>query len=64
MIFGECKYIKGRVGLNILQKLEEKTKRVQYSKRGVDCFVLFAANGFTDELIELEKSRNDLVLCR
>jgi len=64
MIFGECKYIKGRVGLNILQKLEEKAKQVKYSKRGVACFVLFAVNGFTDELIELEKSRSDLVLSR
>ncbi len=62
MIFGECKYIKGRVGLNILKRLEEKTGKVSYVKRGKKCFILFAVNGFTDELIELEKSRDDLIL--
>ncbi len=62
MIFGECKYIKGKVGLNILKKLEDKTGKVSYAKRGKKCFILFAVNGFTDDLIELEKSRDDLIL--
>lgn len=63
IIFGECKYWDGKVGINVLTTLEEKAKLVEW-KRGErnEHFILFAVNGFTDELIELVKTRKDVLL--
>jgi len=63
IIFGECKYWVGKVGLDVLNSLENKTTQVDWksgSRR--NHFILFGMNGFTDDLTELSKVRKDLIL--
>lgn len=63
IIFGECKYWKNKVGIDVLQKLEEKAKQVEWRRNmRENHFILFSISGFTDELIELSKIRKDLIL--
>lgn len=63
LILGECKYWKEPVGINILADLEEKAKKVAWNKSNRKTwFVLFSTGGFTPELMELAKSRNDIIL--
>lgn len=63
VIFGECKYRVNKVGVDVLRNLEQKAKQVEW-KRGMrkDYFILFSVNGFSDELTELSKARNNLIL--
>lgn len=63
IIFGECRYWEGKVGINILNALEEKVKSVAWKKENRnEYFVLFSINGFSDELLELALKRSDLIL--
>jgi len=63
LILGECKYWKEPVGINILADLEEKAKRVAWNKNNRKTwYILFSTGGFTPELKELVKTRNDIVL--
>ena len=63
IIFGECKYWIDKVGVNVLHDLEQKTGQVDWKKHDRrDHFILFSINGFTNELMELAQSRDDLVL--
>ena len=63
IILGECKYWEGKVGINVLTTLEEKAKSVEWKKgKRNEYFILFAIDGFTDELTELAKNRNDVLL--
>ena len=63
LILGECKYWKEKVGLNILKELERKSESVEWNKNNRQVwYILFSANGFSDELMELSKNRNDLIL--
>ncbi|WP_027399792.1 AAA family ATPase [Anaerovorax odorimutans] len=65
IIFGECKYWEGKVGINILEALEEKVKSVEWKRDDrKEYFILFAINGFTEELIEAAKKRSDVLLCK
>jgi hypothetical protein len=65
IIFGECKYWEGKVGINVLLSLEEKAKAVEWNKNHrKEHFILFSINGFTDELVELAKKRKDILLSR
>ncbi|MDQ2087742.1 ATP-binding protein [Herbivorax sp. ANBcel31] len=65
IIFGECKYWEGKVGVNVLATLEEKAKSVEWKReKRRQNFVLFGINGFTDELIEIAEKRGDVVLCK
>lgn len=63
IIFGECKYWKRKVGIDVLTELEQKSEQVEW-KKGVrkNHFIIFSVNGFTDELTELSKVRKDLIL--
>ena len=62
-IFGECKYWSGKVGLDVLRKLEDKARLVDWNTNNrKNHFILFAVNGFTDDLIKLAKTRGDLIL--
>lgn len=62
-IFGECKYRTKKTGLDVLNELEEKADIVDWHKTGrKKYFILFSLNGFTDELIEIAETRNDLIL--
>lgn len=63
IVFGECKYWKDKVGINVLTSLEQKADLVDWNqKKRKKWFVLFSINGFTDELIELSNIRDDIVL--
>jgi AAA+ ATPase superfamily predicted ATPase len=64
LILGECKYWKDPVGLSVLRDLEEKAKAVSWERdhRKV-WYVLFSANGFTEELQQEATSRDNLILC-
>ncbi|MEA4846403.1 MAG: hypothetical protein VB106_04120 [Clostridiaceae bacterium] len=52
-----------KAGINVLTALEEKAKLVEW-KRGKrnEHFILFSISGFTNELTELAKTRNDVLL--
>jgi AAA+ ATPase superfamily predicted ATPase len=63
MIFGECKYWKKPVGINVLTALEEKAKAVGLNKnRRKEYYILFAAGGFTEDLQSLARMRDDIIL--
>lgn len=63
IIFGECKYWKEPVGVNILTSLEEKAQHVNWNKdKRKQWFILFSKEGFTEELIALAKTRTDIIL--
>ena len=63
LILGECKYWKEPVGINIFADLEEKAKKVAWNKNNRKTwYILFSTGGFTTELKELAKSRNDIIL--
>jgi len=63
LILGECKYWKEPVGINIFANLEEKAKKVAWNKNNRKTwYILFSTGGFTTELKELAKSRNDIIL--
>ena len=62
-VWGECKFWKAPVGINVLAKLEKKAARVpwkQHARR--DLFVLFSIGGFTDDLKALARVRDDIIL--
>ena len=63
LILGECKYWKEPVGINIFADLEEKAKKVAWNKNNRKTwYILFSTGGYTPELKELAKSRNDIIL--
>ena len=63
LILGECKYWQEPVGINVLRDLERKAVEVEWNRDHRNTYyVLFGANGFTDELKELAASRNDVLL--
>lgn len=62
-LFGECKYWKSKVGINVLSQLEEKAGQFMKTEGSVTpFFVLFSINGFTEELITLAQERDDVTL--
>lgn len=62
-VWGECKFWKGRVGLNVLSELEKKAEAVSWKKEGRrDTFMLFSTSGFTDELLAIAEKRSDVLL--
>lgn len=64
LILGECKYWKDPVGLSVLRDLEEKAQTVGWERdHRKTWYVLFSANGFTEELRQEAESRSDLILC-
>lgn len=64
LIFGECKFWREPVGINVLRSLEDKASRVEWKKQNRHVwYVLFSASGFTEELKQLAEMRSDLLLC-
>lgn len=63
LILGECKYWQEPVGVSVLRELEAKAKTVAWEKeKRKTWFVLFSANGFTEELRAEAAARTDLRL--
>jgi AAA+ ATPase superfamily predicted ATPase len=63
IIFGECKYTSKKMGLDVFNTLEEKSKSVIW-KNDIrrPHFILFSKNGFTVALKTLAETRSDLML--
>lgn len=63
IIFGECKYWKGPMGIDVLNKLKEKVSCVDwnYGNRK-EYFVLFSINGFTEDLVKYAEGCENVVL--
>lgn len=63
IVFGECKYSKKQVGLNILNELKEKSKKVIWNNdKREEYYILFSKSGFSQDLIELAKKKIILYL--
>ena len=62
-VWGEYKFWKDPVGVNVLRTLEEKVARVPWEKDArVDTFAIFSVSGFTDELRRIADARDDVLL--
>jgi AAA+ ATPase superfamily predicted ATPase len=61
LMVGECKYSNKRVGIDILNSLEEKSKKIEL-KLPIKYYTLFSKSGFTQELIDISKEKKDIVL--
>lgn len=63
IIFGECKYTSQKMGIDIFNALEEKSKSVIWQNDGRRShFILFSKSGFTAKLKALAEIRQDLML--
>ena len=65
IIFGECKYYNDNKKMNVkvFYDLKEKAKLVDWNNQNRnECFILFSASGYSEELKKLEKEREDLIL--
>lgn len=63
IIFGECKYWEGPVGVNVLNDLMRKAKEVEWKRdHRREHFILFSISGFTEELEKLAASRDNILL--
>jgi uncharacterized protein len=57
--------LENKVGISVIKDLEEKSKIVKWKNNNRnEHFILFSINGFTDELIEIAKTRDNLALHR
>lgn len=59
----ECKWSRRPVGVDILEQLEAKSKRLMKEVDGQTLlFGLCSRSGFTEQMVELAKKRNDVLL--
>lgn len=63
ILLGEVKWTNQKTGEKLLRDLEGKAEKVQWkNKDRKEKYILFSKNGFTQELEEAAKQRNDLEL--
>lgn len=53
LIVGECKYSNKKVGIDVLNDLQQKAKMIE-SRLPIKCYVLFSKSGFTDEILKMQ----------
>ncbi|MDV3425696.1 MAG: ATP-binding protein [Bacillota bacterium] len=64
IIFGECKYTEKKMDVDIFFTLVQKAKEVIWKNNNRrEWYILFSINGFTNEMMKLAESRNDISLC-
>lgn len=65
IIFGECKYWKSPIGLDILEKLRLKSSAVEWNRnKRTEYYILFSISGFTQDLVEyMEQNKNVILYC-
>ncbi len=61
ILVGECKYSNKKVGVDILEELERKSEKIELNLP-IKNYLLFSKSGFTEDLLEIEKNREDVVL--
>lgn len=61
LLVGECKYSNKKVGIDILEQLEAKSRKIELDLP-VKYYILFSKSGFTQDLSAVEKKREDVVL--
>ena len=61
LIVGECKYSNKKVGIDILEALQEKAKKIEL-KLPIKSYVLFSKSGFTDDLLAVSQADKQIVL--
>lgn len=63
ILFGECKYKKSKIGLDVLTALEKKSIEVEWNKDNrKSYYIIFSISGFTEELIKEAQKRKDVIL--
>ena len=63
IMFGECKYTNKPMDIDILLKLEEKARLVEWhNDNRNERYILFSISGYTDKLKEVCKNREDVIL--
>lgn len=65
IIFCECKFTEGNMGVDVFYKLVDKAKKVPFGKKDSvrnESYVLFCINGYDAKLMELAVQRKDLRL--
>ncbi len=65
IVFGECKYYKEgkQMDEKILYNLKEKAKQVEWKKDDrKEKYILFSITGYTDNLKDIAKKSNDIIL--
>ncbi|KLU60420.1 archaea bacterial proteins of unknown function [Peptococcaceae bacterium CEB3] len=64
ILFGECKYTKEPMDIDIFYTLLEKKKAVIWNKDNRrESFIFFSINGYTERMKALAAVRNDILLC-
>lgn len=63
IIFGECKYWKNPVGLDVLEHLKQKSQNVKWNRDSRhEYYILFSIHGFTKELETYAAQHNNILL--
>ena len=63
--FGECKWSRKRVGVNVYDDLVRKSRQVDWHGKGrIDKFMLFSRSGFTDAMLDRAKKEDVLLIHR
>ncbi|MBS3748119.1 MAG: ATP-binding protein [Candidatus Thermoplasmatota archaeon] len=63
IVFGECKWTKKKVGMNIFERLLEKSNCVSWKNdKRTESFTLFSKSGFTKRLMEEANQRDNVYL--
>ena len=58
-VFGECKWQAKKVTMKVLNDLIEKSKKIEADNKK---YILFSKSGFSKELINFAKNRDDIIL--
>ncbi len=61
LIVGECKYSNKKVGVDILEKLKNKSANID-SALPVKKYLLFSKSGFTDDLTKIAEKSDEIEL--
>ncbi|MCH4890205.1 ATP-binding protein [Acidaminobacter sp. JC074] len=63
ILFGECKYWKGKVGMSVLLDLQKRSKSVDWNiENRMEYYVLYSLNGFSEDLIAYASKSKYIVL--
>lgn len=63
IIFGSCEWSTKHVGINVLMDLKVKADKVSWQNdKREEYYILFSKSGFSQDLIELAKSDNKIIL--